>query len=139
VQRGLQGVSEPRGDGGKVDIGAFEFIPKPVAVWLPGGGPDEIHAGEELAVAWETEIETAGTAVTLRLQRRGVTLFDFGPFHSATGAGEATLPLPADLIAAPDYTIQAVSSFNPALSGQSPLFHINSPFSAADGRWTLYH
>jgi hypothetical protein len=139
VQRGLQGTAEPRGDGGKTDIGAHEFIPKPVAVWLPGGGPDTINAGDDLAVAWESEIETAGTAVALRLQRRGVTLFEFGPFFSATGAGETTLPLPADLIAAPDYTLQAVSSFNPALSGQSPPLAIHSPYSALPGGdWSMY-
>jgi hypothetical protein len=139
VQRGQKAKAVPLGDGSNVDIGAHEFIPKPVAVWLPGGGPDEINAGEELAVAWETEIETAGTAVALRLQRRGVTLFDFGPFFSATGASDATVALPADLVAAPDYTIQAVSSYNPALSGQSPPLAILSPYSALPGGdWSMY-
>jgi hypothetical protein len=139
VQRGQKAKAVPLGDGSNVDIGAYEFIPKPVAVWLPDGGPDTINPGDDLAVAWETDLETAGTAVTLRLQRKGVTLADFGPFFNQAGMDTVIVSLPADLIAAPDYYFQAVSAYNPALSGQSPPLAIHSPYSALPGGdWSMY-
>ena len=108
VQRGLKGVQEPRGDGSGVDIGAFEYIPKPVAVWLPDGGPELIHSGDELTVAWEMETGSAGTAIVLQLYDGENRVADLGAFWNPAGADRSVVRLPGGIFGGA-YFIRGVS------------------------------
>jgi hypothetical protein len=125
VQRGLKAVGAPaRGDGSGMDIGAYEYIPKPVAVWLPDGGPDTIAAGNSLTVDWQMDLSTAGSAILLRLVAQNQVYADFGAFWNATGADETVVRLPSLLPSRADYCIQGVSSWDQSLSNVTPVFSI---------------
>jgi hypothetical protein len=142
VQRGLKAVGAPaRGDGSGMDIGAYEYIPKPVAVWLPDGGPDTIAAGNSLTVNWQMDLSTAGSAILLRLVARDQVYADFGSFWNATGADETVVRLPSLLPSRADYCIQGVSSWDQSLSNVTPVFSIaaGSQFNAVrPSLWAKY-
>jgi hypothetical protein len=141
VQRGLKAVGAPaRGDGSGMDIGAYEYIPKPVAVWLPDGGPDAIAAGNSLAVDWQMDLNTAGSAILLRLVAQNQVYADFGAFWNATGADETTVWLPVNLPSRADYCIQGVSSWDQSLSNVTPVFALvgGQITAVRPGLWAKY-
>jgi hypothetical protein len=143
VQRGLKAVGAPaRGDGSGLDIGAYEYIPKPVAVWLPNGGPDTIHAGNSLTVDWQLDLATAGSAILLRLVAQDQVYANFGSFENASGADEAVVMLPTWLPSRQDYSIQGVSSYDQDLSNVTPIFSLVArvlPNAVRPSLWTRYH
>jgi hypothetical protein len=127
VQRGLKSKAVTGGDGSGVDIGAHEFIPKPVAVWLPNGGPDDILTGDTIDVAWQMEVETAGTTVGLQLFRDGTPLTDFGPFDSATSTGLTQVVLTDATVTNDAYFIRGTSALNLSLTGATAYFTVTGP------------
>jgi hypothetical protein len=142
VQHGLKAVGAPaRGDGTGMDIGAYEYIPKPVAVWLPDGGPDTITAGNSLTVDWQMDLATAGGAILLKLVAQNRVYADFGSFWNASGADEAVVMIPADLPSRADYSIQGVSSYDQDLSNVTPIFSLVArvlPNAVRPSLWTKY-
>jgi hypothetical protein len=138
VQRGLKGVPPLRGDGSAIDIGAFEYIPKPVGVWLPDGGPDDIRTGDAIDVAWQMEVETAGTTVGLRLFRDGVPLTDFGRFSSGTSTGLTQVVLTDAALTSDRYYILGASALNPFLSSRTAQFAVTAPNAIRSHYWRLY-
>jgi hypothetical protein len=139
VQRGLKGVAPERGDGSRVDIGAHEFLPRPIAVWLPNGGPDEIFSGDLLQVAWDMEPATAGDTIDLQLFDGETMVKDFGFFFSGTGAAESTVKLPYGLPTADTYLIAGISVTSPTLSGMTPAMTILERENAApSSHWLGY-
>lgn len=111
---------ESRGDGSKIDIGAYEFVPPPVAVWLPNGGPAQIHAGDTLAVAWQIDTATAGTAINLQLYDDRSFVAPFGVFVSSTGMAHSQVLLPTSLPTKSTYYIKGTSVVDLRLGGSTP-------------------
>ncbi len=137
VQRGLKALSVTKGDGSGVDIGAYEFIPKPVGVWLPGGGPDEIRAGDAIEVAWEMDLDAAGTGIVLQLFDETSYVTSFGAFWNPAGADRNIVALPSWLPTCSTYRVTGVSSWNAALSSASAFFTITHPNGGCSD-WSLY-
>lgn len=138
VQRGLKGISGA--NDGATDIGAYEYKPKPVSVWLPNGGPDSVSAGDDLKVAWEMELPTAGTAILLQLFNGEYKVADLGAFWNAAGADESTVKLPRNIPPRASYTIRGVSSWNQTLYANTPYMSIASNFTGIPGGlWVVYH
>jgi hypothetical protein len=138
IQRGLKGVAPLRGDGSNVDVGAHEFIPKPIGLWLPDGGPDDIRTGDAIDVAWQMEVETAGTTVGLRLFRDGVPLTDFGQFSSGTSTGLTQVVLTDAALTSDRYYILGASALNPFLSSRTAQFAVTAPNAIRSHYWRLY-
>ena len=109
-QRGLKAGQPGKGDGSGMDIGAFEALPKPVAVWLPDGGPPQINDGDQLVVSWVLE-PPADTSVRLRLYAGGTYLTDLGRYTPLT-ADAYPIQLPKPVYTRTDYTIRAISIAN---------------------------
>lgn len=122
-QRGLKAATQPRGDGSGYDIGAYEVLPKPVAVWLPNGGPAAVPEGQQLRVSWSLE-PTAGTAINLRLMRGGRLITDYGNFSSAAGFAWNNLKIPMHLIASANYIISGISLADRSLCSNSAPFAV---------------
>jgi hypothetical protein len=138
VQRGLKGVVEVRGDGSGIDIGAFEFKPRPIAVWLPNGGPAMIRAGDPLTVAWEMEVPVAGQEIQLQLWEGQFSAADFGLFFSASGAGQDQVVLPSWLLTGGNYFVKGISTLDPDLTGQTPLMTILGVTGVEPRHWLRY-
>ena len=124
VQRGLKGVQENRGDGSAIDIGAYEFIPRPIGVWLPNGGPESIRAGDLLEVALQFDVPQVGEALDLDLFSDETSIGDLGGFFSTTGRGTTFVTVPKDLSTADSYFINAASATFPTLTGMTPFMTI---------------
>jgi hypothetical protein len=138
VQRGLKTTTVP-GQPGATDIGAFEFVPKPVAVWLQDGAPDQIIEGQKLAVGWALDLYQAGTAINLRLIKDGQVIDDFGDFWNPAGVAIETIALPAPLAWLGEYRIEGRSSFDPSQTFISPPFAIQGTLPNAVRRgWAAY-
>jgi hypothetical protein len=137
VQRGLKTTTIP-GVAGATDIGAFELVPKPVAVWLQDGEPDVIAEGQALSVGWALDA-SAGTAINLSLVERGRLSRNFGNFWDPTGAAVTTLTLPAPLTSLDDYRIEGRSSYDTNMVFDSPPFAIQGTLrNAARRGWAAY-
>jgi hypothetical protein len=124
-----------------MDIGAFEYIPKPIAVWLPWGGPDTIRAGDPLTVAWDMDVPTAGTTLTLELFGGALPAAGLGSMADPSGSGRGEVRLPGWLPSRGDYSIHGLSVVNPALAGATPAFTIlavPSLNAAPPAAWTGY-
>jgi len=138
VQRGLKTSYVP-GGAGPTDIGAFEFVPKPVAVWLEDGGPDQIAEGQKLAVGWTLDLYQAGTAINLRLIKNGYVIDDFGDFWNPAGADIESITLPAPLAWLGEYRLEGRSSYDHSLTFTSPPFAIQGTLpNAARRGWAAY-
>lgn len=140
IQRGLRGSSSlGRGDGSEVDLGAYEALPMPVAVWLPGGGPETIRHGESLSVAWRCAAP-AGSDLRLRLYRDGQYTCDLGIFRSATGTATSMITLPVPLISGDHYAIKGISLVSNLYSAMTGDFRIAgfAPNGVAPERWRKY-
>ena len=138
VQRGLMGKSAGAGDGSKVDIGAVEFVPKPVGVWLPNGGPDLIRSGDYLKVAWELDLNTAGSAIRLELRAGENGVADLGAFWNAGGADRPMVKIPRGLMAGGEYFIRGFSAYDAGLWSDTPLFEIDRTGTGTDRGWMRY-
>jgi len=138
VQRGLKTSAVP-GGAGATDIGAFEFVPKPVAVWLQDGAPDQIVEGQKLAVGWALDLYQAGTAINLRLIRNGQVIDDFGDFWNPAGVAIETIVLPAPLAWLGEYRIEGRCSYDTSQTFTSPPFAIQGTLpNAARRGWAAY-
>jgi hypothetical protein len=143
VQRGLKGVQAYRGDGSAVDIGACEFLPEPVAVWIPGGTPDAIHPGDVLPVAWQVDAGL-GPLVRLALRQDSIPRGEFGTYlydtaTTATLRGRTVVTLPPALPSSVGYAIRAISIAVPSATGQTPFFAIlGIPSAARREAWGRY-
>jgi hypothetical protein len=135
VQRGLKGVQSLRGDGSAVDIGAYEFLPQPIAVWFPGGAPGALNPGQTVTVAWQMD-PSAGSQIGLQLVNGPNVIADFGFFFS--NPGEATLTLPAPVGYGSAYAFAGTSVFFPTLTGQTPPFTVLGVSAARPQIWRNY-
>lgn len=135
-QRGLKGATGAgRGDGSNNDIGAYEALPKPVAIWLPSGGPATIYGGKPLDVAWELA-PPAGTAVHLYLMRNGTNVADLGKFYSAQGRVNVVLPRISSANA--DFSILAAGLPAAGYYSSTPRFKIIYKNAVAASIWKKY-
>lgn len=135
VQRGLKINQSLTGPGPFYDIGAYEFRPFPVAVWLANGGPATIHAGDVLNVAWQMDVPTAGTTINLQLYDDRSFVSGFGPFFSATGIGQSQISLPASLPTKTTYYVKGTSASDLRLAAMTPLMTILTTFNAVPEPW----
>lgn len=125
VQRKLRAApGQNRGDGSGTDMGAYEALPKPVAVWLPDGGPPDIRHGQTLSVNWRNDPE-AGSSARLRLYRGGKYYCDLGIFKADAGtSGTASVTLPVPLITDDTYTIKSISLVSNSYASNTAVFKI---------------
>lgn len=116
------------GDGSHTDIGAYEFQPKPVTLWLPSDSTSGSSA-RSLKVDWVLQPE-AGQAIMLELCQSTQTLAQYGPFSAvgplptADAPASATLHLSPNLARGADYFIRGRSTLDSALTYDSTLFSV---------------
>ncbi len=136
--RGRDWIPEGVGDGSNYDIGAEEFTPGPVTLWIPGG-PMPVNGGEIVDVQWVLQPE-AGQTIQLSLELDGATQADFGEFTSPTGQGLEMLQIPTMLVGSDNYLIRGTSALVPELVGETQNFTIHGPPpNAVDPRfWKRY-
>ena len=106
--RGFDGTPEPRGDGSDYDIGPDEYTA--LKVLTPNGG-ERIKEDEPLTIHWQSEIDSAGTAVFLELWRGGLKVADLGDSWNPTGDDVTT----RSLVGVPPggvYRVRAISLWN---------------------------
>jgi hypothetical protein len=138
IQRSLKAVEQLRGDGSGTDVGAFEFIPTPVAVWLPNGGPDLIRPGDVLNVAWRLSPTSAGTTLNLELDNDFTSLVGVGQVGSGSGSGQTQVRLPVWLSTGSAYSIRATSVLHPAYFASTPLFSVLHYNAVLPPQWLYY-
>lgn len=139
-QRRLKVLGKSLGDGTFTDIGAFEALPMPVAVWVPyGGPPGGIKEGLPLTVDWILTAP-AGTAIRLWLLKGQMFVCDLGQFSATGGVVTSTVNVPGALATGSDYTILGISVYNHDLGLSSPAFTITGSRRNAvgGGAWTRY-
>jgi len=124
VQRGIKSAQTPPGYVKKYDIGAYEFVPTPVGVYIQNGAPDAIRGGDALNIAWQMDSATAGTAIQLQLFNDQHLVQSFGLFDTGSTSGTATLTLDHSLPGGGAYYFRGVSAFNAALTAATPVMNI---------------
>lgn len=140
-QRALKSNATTKGDGSGADIGAYENLPKPVAIWLPNGGPPGgARDGHTLSVSWTMD-PPAGTKIRLALRKGQTLIRDLGQFTSTTGSATSTVTLPAMLYTGSDYLISGASVTSATLASATASFKITgSNHNAVDSRvWEQYY
>lgn len=137
-QRGLKAAPTSGGNGSGADIGAYEALPKPVAVWLPNGGPPgKIMEGQSLTVSWLLD-PAAGTAIHLFLRSGATIIKDYGTFTAAGGSATTTLNLPSRLTSGAGYTILGRSAATSAWSSSASI-KITGSNAVSPQSWLSYY
>ena len=133
-----------RGDGTHMDIGAYEFNPGPLSLWVPAEDEPGL-SGQMLAVDWAMPVPDAPTSITVQLFKGDLIVADYGLFALPPGAHdvfESAVPsqvrLPAYLADGSDYLLQGRATTGDPPWTQSFAFSIVHQ-NAVEGRaWALY-
>lgn len=138
-QRGIKALPGAHGDGSNVDIGAFEFMPRPLMLWFDGGAPVGAAEGRTLAVRWY-RAPGAGISVGLRLNQYGRLIGELGRFDATPGTGSVQVRIPTSLLTSGHYRIMGYDPGGAAVNALSPEFSITgSKRAGMDGRaWRKY-
>jgi hypothetical protein len=129
--RPLQGVVEPRGDGSRYDIGAYEYQPLTADIL----NTTAIHSGSLVAVKWRSDFVFSGSAVRIELwsEHGLIALLQTAWNSSAQDTTSVQLPL---LAPGHTYFIRVRSDYNPQVFADAPLAVSFNGNAAAN--WTAY-
>ena len=133
------------GDGTHNDIGAYEFNPGPLSLWVPSEDEPGI-AGRGLEVHWAMPATTdPATSLTLVLRQNGQDVASLGVYPLPPGTHDtfesaviSQVPLADFLQAGTNYTIQGQSTLDAGILAETAPFAILLQNGVSAARWTQY-
>lgn len=131
------------GDGTHVDMGACEFIPGALTLWVPASS-EPAMAGRQLAVRWALGASVTPVRFSLSLVRGAQTVASLGSITTTAGhttfesAGLYLVNLPPPLPTASNYQVKGASLSGLPIQGVSAPFIINKLNGISAAVWSHY-